>query len=383
MVATEESPAGEPVSLAQLQRGVDLLYEHGSVRISPETFGGYRRSSAIGAVLASLTATTVSRDPTRVSLTDETRLQEQMPRACDLMREERISTTVSTDDPLQSVVVKELAAALRDALDNDAYQVRGSVGQTTWAETPWVAAFDRLVTDSAQRGHYIVFLFHPAGEGVYLSLNQEVTEARGASGDHRARLRAQAKRMRSLCSDQTVNDLISGPINLAGRGARTRGYEVGNVAAVYFQATAIPVDAVMLAYVQRFLDLYATVTSGLDAEDAVSDPDAPAGTRGRGLESRRYRWHLRAEGRNSAVARRAKEMHGYRCQVCGRDFFQELGDLGKRCIDAHHLTPFSELDSRPRHLDPETDYAVVCSNCHRMLHSETPPLLPAELRRQL
>ena len=53
-VATDESPEGEPVSLAQLQRGLDLLLETGQVRIAPETFGGYRRSSAIGAVLAAI-----------------------------------------------------------------------------------------------------------------------------------------------------------------------------------------------------------------------------------------------------------------------------------------------------------------------------------------
>jgi 5-methylcytosine-specific restriction enzyme A len=132
----------------------------------------------------------------------------------------------------------------------------------------------------------------------------------------------------------------------------------------------------------RFLELYDLTTTGLDAEDAAANVDTPEDARS-GSESRRYRWHLRAEGRNRAVVKRAKELQGYTCRVCGRDFVAELGDLGKRCIDAHHLTPFAQLDERPRELDPRADFAIVCANCHRLLHSETLPLVPEELATRL
>jgi 5-methylcytosine-specific restriction protein A len=100
-------------------------------------------------------------------------------------------------------------------------------------------------------------------------------------------------------------------------------------------------------------------------------------------EARRLAWHLRAEGRNSAAARAAKKHHGHVCQVCAFDFEKAYGPLGHQYIEAHHLTPFSELDERPKKIDPATDYAVVCSNCHRMLHRRLPPLTPAELKSHL
>jgi 5-methylcytosine-specific restriction enzyme A len=56
------------------------------------------------------------------------------------------------------------------------------------------------------------------------------------------------------------------------------------------------------------------------------------------------------------------------------------GEIGAGYIEAHHLTPFSELKGRPTQLDPKTDFAVLCPNCHRMLHKKSPPFTPEELR---
>lgn len=66
IVGTDDSPEGEPVALRKVQDGLDILYGHGEIRIEPETFGGYRRSSFIGAVLGTLEGVTVETRPTWV-----------------------------------------------------------------------------------------------------------------------------------------------------------------------------------------------------------------------------------------------------------------------------------------------------------------------------
>src|SRR4029453_2789488 len=43
--------------------------------------------------------------------------------------------------------------------DQESYKVEGSPGQGNWAKVPWISIFDLLVTDSAQRGYYPVYLF--------------------------------------------------------------------------------------------------------------------------------------------------------------------------------------------------------------------------------
>ncbi len=384
MVATDDSPAGKPVTLAKIQAGLDYLTEQGEVRISPETFGGNRRSSAVGAILATLPGVEITDPPTYIRLTEESPWRDQLSQACNLIAAERGSGKVAKEDPLHQTMAHQLPTITQGIVADDAgYKVKGSAGQTIWAETPWVAIFDRLITESAQRGYYVVYLFHPQGECVFLSLNQAVTEAHSSAGaGFQDQLRAQAVELQSHITKPDRAGLTLEPINLDGKGYLSRGYEIGNVAAVRYGADEIPHDTILASDLKRFLRLYERVTSGRAELEAVTGTD-DTGSAKPGLESRRYGWHRRAEGRNSSIARSAKKIQGSRCQVCRRDFPKEHGELGSSCTEAHHLTPFSEMDSRPRQLDPEKDFAIVCSNCHRMLHSETPPLSIAALTKQL
>jgi 5-methylcytosine-specific restriction protein A len=58
----------------------------------------------------------------------------------------------------------------------DRYRVTGSPGQGNWAACPWIAVFDKLITETAQSGYYPVYLFREDMSGLYLSLNQGITE---------------------------------------------------------------------------------------------------------------------------------------------------------------------------------------------------------------
>lgn len=128
----------------------------------------------------------------------------------------------------------------------------------------------------------------------------------------------------------------------------------------------------------HFLDLYEVLVQSRDALVEDADPAAVESAIAAGLEARKERWHRRSE-RNPRLAKDAKRYHGSTCMVCGFNFVDRYGAIGDGFIEAHHLTPFSELDGRPTQLDPRTDFIVVCPNCHRMLHRRTPPLTPVEL----
>lgn len=54
------------------------------------------------------------------------------------------------------------------------------------------------------------------------------------------------------------------------------------------------------------------------------------------------------------------------CEVCSFDFEAEYGDLGIGFCEVHHRKPLSELDGTVE--TTLEDLAVVCANCHRMLH---------------
>jgi 5-methylcytosine-specific restriction enzyme A len=68
------------------------------------------------------------------------------------------------------------------------------------------------------------------------------------------------------------------------------------------------------------------------------------------------------------------------CEVCTFDFFERYGELGKEFCEVHHLHPLASGGLRQTTLD---DLAVVCSNCHRMMHRSDRVLSVEELRGYL
>ncbi|MGF7234005.1 MAG: HNH endonuclease [Frankia sp.] len=69
-----------------------------------------------------------------------------------------------------------------------------------------------------------------------------------------------------------------------------------------------------------------------------------------------------------------------RCEVCGFDFEKTYGSRGAGYIECHHIVPLHTTGQRATKLD---DLALICANCHRMIHRGTPWLSPDELRETL
>ncbi|WAH37036.1 HNH endonuclease [Alicyclobacillus dauci] len=91
--------------------------------------------------------------------------------------------------------------------------------------------------------------------------------------------------------------------------------------------------------------------------------------------------------RNPAVIRAAKDHfksnHNGRlfCEVCGFDFERTYGEIGEDYIEGHHIVPLSALTAET--LTSVDSIALVCSNCHRMLHRQNPPLSIEQLQRAM
>lgn len=75
--------------------------------------------------------------------------------------------------------------------------------------------------------------------------------------------------------------------------------------------------------------------------------------------------------RNRKLADAAKKRRNYTCEACGFDFLQKYGKHGHAFAECHHKNPLSE---RPEELWTKAiattldDVAVLCANCHRMVH---------------
>ncbi|MGW3861096.1 HNH endonuclease [Streptomyces sp. NPDC005047] len=65
------------------------------------------------------------------------------------------------------------------------------------------------------------------------------------------------------------------------------------------------------------------------------------------------------------------------CEACGFDFAEVYGDRGAGYVECHHVVPLHEAGEGRTRL---SDLALICANCHRMIHRRAPWPTPAELK---
>lgn len=99
------------------------------------------------------------------------------------------------------------------------------------------------------------------------------------------------------------------------------------------------------------------------------------------LEGEKLKAETTFRKRNRALIEAKKANSNGRCEVCNFSFEKGYGGIGKGHIIAHHINPIGGRKRASRTtLD---DIALVCSNCHDMLHKKNPPMSIQRLRRRL
>jgi 5-methylcytosine-specific restriction protein A len=95
--------------------------------------------------------------------------------------------------------------------------------------------------------------------------------------------------------------------------------------------------------------------------------------------------HKRRE-RNPQVVRKKKAAvlieHGrLECEICRFDFAVKYGQLGVGFTECHHIVPVSKLSAGQK--TKIADLAIVCANCHRIIHRSRPMLTVHELHNHV
>lgn len=181
--------------------------------------------------------------------------------------------------------------------------------------------------------------------------------------------------------------------------------ELGRVQATADGGSEGPVD--VAAYVQSFSDLAAgqdvavpaeisdvwseyrddterlratadAIRSNLEnpeASEVVFDITITEAPEGRILTALHVRRERSRELRRSKIAALGAQPS---CEVCGFDFLATYGERGRGFIECHHLVPVRDL--QPESVTTLDDLALLCANCHRMIHARRPWLSIDELR---
>lgn len=116
-----------------------------------------------------------------------------------------------------------------------------------------------------------------------------------------------------------------------------------------------------------------------DAETNLSpEPEVEEAAEGRILtrvHRSRERSRKLVEQKKRAILRESGHLD---CECCGFNFESMYGNRGDGFIECHHKLPLSEAS--PDRKTKVSDLALVCANCHRMIHARRPWLSIEEVK---
>ncbi len=129
--------------------------------------------------------------------------------------------------------------------------VKSSCGAGGWTKYPWIAIFNREITDTIQEGVYIVYLFSEDMQRVYLTLNQGYTNLKNSLGSKESRLKMIEKRQEirgkiKASKFRVDNDLKVGK----------REYEDGCIFYKEYNINNFPKEAELVEDLQEIIQIY-------------------------------------------------------------------------------------------------------------------------------
>ncbi len=182
---------------------------------------------------------------------------------------ERIGKSSSTWQRLMSIPPTLAATSVVRA--HPRIQVRASAGQGGWARIPWVALLHADATSTTRDGIYVIFLFREDMSGVYLTLNQGVTEPIRRLGvlagtDH-VRQRA------AVLREKVVSLEMAGferrvAIDLRSEQPAAKQYAASTIAHKLYTRAEMPDEASTVEDLKVVLAAYAGLLASLRREDA-------------------------------------------------------------------------------------------------------------------
>lgn len=130
----------------------------------------------------------------------------------------------------------------------------------------------------------------------------------------------------------------------------------------------------------------AAIRTGVNQDDGhalqgFDEPEIQEAAEGKVL-TRLHRVRERSRKLVEDKKKQALAKHGkLACEACGFDFKKRYGEAGTGLIDVHHTRPLHTLE--PGQKTRLQDLALLCANCHRVVHSSRHWLSLDQLRAAL
>ncbi|WP_417493334.1 MrcB family domain-containing protein [Maricaulis sp.] len=272
-------------------------------------------------------------------------------------------------------IMKAVPAALTEHIvHRSRFKPEGSTGSGNWTDISWVAVVDHLISPTTQEGFYITYLLSRDGKRLVLSMQQgckTLSEEIG-KGAAMVELQRRAAVMRARAPKDLKRLSTTAPIDLGTPRSHRLGplYQAGHVLGRSYDVANLPPEAELVADFREAIRAQkhiaanggsATIESmiGELIEDGLTETNLSY--------VKRYALHRVAE-RSAAHAKAVKDYYPDVCMGCDKDMRAVYGEDAERMLDAHHLISIGSLAENEHAAFTVNDFALLCPNCHRMIH---------------
>lgn len=138
--------------------------------------------------------------------------------------------------------------ATQPFLKRGLYSVCGSVGQGNWASIPWIAIMNKTITESTQRGYYVVYLFSEDMKCVYLTFAQGVTET---SKEEMAIIKSEIRNNIKMGEKFRKDDEI-----FLGNSTKAKQYVNSTAAYIRYDRENMPSEDVLISDLKNMIGYY-------------------------------------------------------------------------------------------------------------------------------
>lgn len=166
-------------------------------------------------------------------------------------------------------LAKLLRNGLKDVVSPDllagTLRTTGSAGRGRWAQVPWLCVADTEISQTAQRGFYLAYLFVPDMSGVYLSLHQGWAYYYEQYGK---KAKGIVNRVSAYWQTRLTTRkpwMTASPIDLLGdRYSKSpTNYEQCNIVSTFYRRNELPDNARLVSDLKDMLVCYSELKSRL------------------------------------------------------------------------------------------------------------------------
>ncbi|MBS4015626.1 MAG: DUF3578 domain-containing protein [Candidatus Latescibacteria bacterium] len=281
-----------------------------------------------------------------------------------------------TKHPMASLIRDQSRQIISPLLDDENLVVKGSPGKGSWASVPWIAIFNKHETESAKEGIFIFYLFSEDMQKLYLAMTFGVMNPIKTSGRKKALLKMKS-RILDTRDSVNISEFIADDKIQIGKSRLGRAYEKAVIFYKEYNTVSLPTNEIIETDLKKLIDFYDNYITESNLSTYWTDFSKTKKT----TEAKRtLKQHFVSE-QNPALLKEAKKLAmkksgEIRCEICGFSFFEHYGKKGKDFIETHYRKPITKIQDKPQ----LKDIALVCSNCHRMIHLKYPSLTWEEIK---